>query len=472
MHLGRTLGKAALWLLGLCAVVLAAWFGINATDEAFSAEARAALAVPPVPAPQRDNGFLDFLVLSAPADVPTFEAGLERLKAINNQSGSGYADPPWESLRLDPRLRCTFGGADGGSGEVRACFELATREPWIPAALEAHATLTKRYRAMREKARFVSLLEAKSPLHWMPAYQEMLEGDRLVLFAAARRFQAGERRDAVRELEREAVFYRRMAGDANALIDKMIAFAALDRVALFASELARHAPSGDDVFWRALELTVLPLTKEELDVAPVFARELAKSVQWFRTRHYVRLSDSTWESLRWTGKTRPWWDPVAPYLYRPHQTVNWYVARCRIFIGVGERPSTEFLEARRDARERVRARDPGPIASVLFNPAGWRHPLLVGCDDADYIGRSHGRAGVQTLARLLVNLRAKGITKPEDVAAALAGPLGQAHPDPFTGKPMRFDPQTGTIGFDIETEQLSGVARPIRERYGRMALPL
>ena len=59
-----------------------------------------------------------------------------------------------------------------------------------------------------------------------------------------------------------------------------------------------------------------------------------------------------------------------------------------------------------------------------------------------------GRAGVQTLARLLVNLRAKGITKPEDVTAALGGPLGQ------------------------KTEHLSGVARPIRERYGRMALPL
>ena len=43
---------------------------------------------------------------------------------------------------------------------------------------------------------------------------------------------------------------------------------------------------------------------------------------------------------------------------------------------------------------------------------------------------------------------------------------------PFTGKPMRFEPQTGTIGFDIETEHLSGVARPIRERYGRMALLL
>ena len=79
---------------------------------------------------------------------------------------------------------------------------------------------------------------------------------------------------------------------------------------------------------------------------------------------------------------------------------------------------------------------------------------------------------MQTLARLQVTLRAKGITKPEEVAAALSGPLGVAHPDPFTGKPMRFDAQSGTIGFEAEEMQLTGVARGLRQRYGRMALPL
>src|SRR5262245_1497854 len=79
----RGLLKAMAWLLGAVVLLLATWFGINATDQELSAEARAALDVPRLPAPDRDNGWLDYLVLSAPADVPTFDAALERLKAIN-----------------------------------------------------------------------------------------------------------------------------------------------------------------------------------------------------------------------------------------------------------------------------------------------------------------------------------------------------------------------------------------------------
>jgi len=470
----RTAAKWGAWLLGVCALVLAVWFGINATDEPLSDDARAALTVAPLPAPDRDNGFLDFLVLTAPAEVPAYEAGLERLKAINNQSGTGsdYPEPPWGSFKADTRLRnCSF-GADG-SGDARGCFDLATREPWVQEALEAQATLVKRYRVMREKPHFASLIDVKSPEDPLPAYQELLEGDRLVLLGAARRFHAGERREALRELEREAAFYRRMARDANNLIEKMIAFAALDRVALFVAEVARHAPRGDEVVRRGLSSTLVAPTKEELDLAPAFAREMAKQVEWMRTRRYIRMSDATWKSLeQWSDERRPWWEPVRPYLYRPHQATNWYVASCRILDAVRERPSTEYFKASDEARARLRELAPGPITRVVFNPAGWRHPLFGTCESADYFGRAHGRAGVQTLVRLLVNLRAMGITQPQDVAAALAGPLGQAHTDPFTGKPMRFDPQTATIGFEVEAKLLSGVTRPIRERYGRMALPL
>ena len=467
--MARRLLKGVAWLLGAVVVLLAAWFGVNATDQELSAEARAVLDMRRLPAPDRDNGWLDHLVLAAPADVPTFEAALERLKAIN---GNG-PEPSWGYFKADLRLRkCTF-GAEGGSGEARGCFDLATREPWVPAALDAHATVVKRHRAMREKPRFISLFEVKSPEDGLPAFQELLEADRVILLGAARRFSAGERLAAARELEREAVFYRRVARDAVGVIDKFIAFAALDRVALFAAELARHAPRSDTAFWRSLESVLAPLTKEELDMAPAHLREVANQAEWMRTRRYVRLSNAIWYNLeQWSGRKRPWWDPVAPYLYRPHQTVNWHVARCRIFIAVGERPSAEFFAAVEQARERVRALGQGPVERVVLNPAGWNHPLLDGCEDAAYVARAHARAGVQTLARLQVTLRAKGITKPEEVAAALSGPLGMAHPAPFTGRPIRFDAQTGTIGFDAEEMQLSGVARMLHDRYKRMALPL
>jgi hypothetical protein len=277
----------------------------------------------------------------------------------------------------------------------------------------------------------------------------------------------------VRELEQDATFSRRMARDAASLIDKMIAFVLLDRTAIFAAALARHMPRGEAPLWRRLEALLDPLMQEELDVRPSVRRGIAYSVSFMQAPGYARLSDLMYEALSYDDKTRPWWDPVAPYLYRPKQTANWYAARCRVFLVVAEHPSTEFFTAARAAKDQARALDPGPVASVLFNPAGWRHPLNSdGCDYSNYFARAHGRAGVQALSRLVVKLRAAGISKPEEVSAALEGPLGQAHPDPYSGKPMRFDASNGTVGFDMLNEHLSGVAREVRQRYGRMALRL
>jgi hypothetical protein len=473
MGRARTAAKRCAWLLGGCVLVLAAWLGINATDEPLSDEARAALVVPPLPAPDPDNGFLDYLVIGAPADVPTFEAGLERLKALNNQSNGTTAPPPWGDYQRDPRVpRCVFGAAAGEKSERPACLEAAL-DPRLPEILRQHATYLGRYRAMRGKARFVSLFEPKSAEDALPSFLEVTEGHRLILLGAGRRFHAGDRAGAVRELEQEAAFYRRMSKDAVSLIDKMIAFAMLDRIALFSAELARRMPRGEAASWKRLEALLGPLTKEELDVLPSLRRELAQTVRLMQDRRFVRPSERVWEGLAYIGKTKPWWDPVAPYLYRPHQTANWYAACGRILLSVGERPSTEFFTALAAAKEQSRSLDPGPLASVIINPAGWRNPYgTQGCDTTDYIARAHGRAGVQTLSRLVVKLRAAGISKPEDVAAALAGPLGAAHPDPFTGKPMRFDPSGGTVGFDILTAHLSGVARELGERYGKLALRL
>jgi hypothetical protein len=472
MGRARSAAKWGAWLLGTCALLLAAWFGINATDETLSDEARAALVVPPLPAPDRNNGFLDYLVLGAPADVPTFEAALERLKAVNNQPGGKLAPPPWGEFQRDPRVpRCVFGAAAGERQEHPACLEAAL-DPRLPEVLRDHAAYLARYRAMRDKARFVNLFEPKSPEDPLPSFFEITQAQRLSLLGAGRRFQAGDRAGAVRELEQEAAFYRRMARDSVSLIDKMIAFAMLDRIALFSAELARRMPRGEAALWKRLESLLGPLTREELDVLPSVRREYSQTVRLMQDRNYVRPSEAAWEGLAYLGLTKPWWNPVAPYLYRPHQTANWYAARCRILLSVGERPSTEFFTALTTAKERARTVDPGPVASVIFNPAGWRHQYAQGCESADYIARAHGRAGVQTLSRLFVKLRAAGISKPEDVVAALAGPLGQAHPDPFTGKPMLFYSSSGTIGFEILTGHLSGVARELGERYGKLALRL
>jgi hypothetical protein len=473
----RRLAKGAAWLLGSCVVLLAAWFGINATDEPLSAEARAALDVPPLPAPARDNGFLDLLVLAAPADTPTFEAGIERLHAFNNQTDGRAAPPPWGDFRLDPRVsRCAAGAVAGETWEnLPSCAEAAL-DARLPEALRAHETLLRRYRAMREKPKVVNLIATRSPDDELPAYSPLLDAQLLILLGAARRFQAGDRAGALRELELDADFYRRMSSQTTKLIDKMLAFAAQDRIAMVAVELARRTPERDAAIWRRLERLVRPPTKEELDLAPVLRREMAQIIGWMRTRQYARPSDASYDAMERfmpgaTGMHRRW-GALTPYFYRPHQSVNHVAARCLPELAVAESSSTEFKKAAAAARGREDALEPGLIKRVIINPAGWNHPYLpIGCY-LDYVARGHARGGVQTLARLTIKLRAAGISTPNGVATALSGPLGREHADPFTGEPMRFDPKSRTIGFEAERRHISGVARGLRDRYGRMALPL
>src|SRR5512139_968853 len=63
----RAILKGAVLLLGFAALALAAWFGINATDEPLSAEAQALLSIRKPPAPSERNGFLDLAAIHAPA---------------------------------------------------------------------------------------------------------------------------------------------------------------------------------------------------------------------------------------------------------------------------------------------------------------------------------------------------------------------------------------------------------------------
>jgi hypothetical protein len=290
------------------------------------------------------------------------------------------------------------------------------------------------------------------------------------------RFNAGDRAGALAELERDAAFHRRVARSATALLDKMVAFAILDRIALLGAEMARRAPRGETQFWRRLDALLAPPAREELDVVPAHRLAAAQAIDWMQTRRYARLADATYDSYaQWAPESAALlrrWGALAPWFYRPHQSVNWYAARCNAYLAVAERPAVEFARAVAAADARAAALDPGPFKRAIVNPVGWTHLVLTQGCDAVYIGRAHTRTGVQALAHLVARLRAAGISKPADVAAALDGPLGAAHADPFTGKPMRFDGHDGTVGFDVEQSYLTGVARNIAERYRRMALPL
>ena len=447
--------------------MLAAWFGVNATDEPLSNEALAAVNVPPPPAPSENNGYLDFLALGEDEAAPTYETALSHLHNLNNQRRSQLQDASYLAI---PNVRIDARVPNCGSAEL-SCFEAAEKHTHLQELFDSHRGFLRRYRAMREKPEFIGLDASTDPGDAVPAYQALFRGQRLAQLAVADQFNTADRISALKEVEKEYAFHRKLAIGSRTLVGKMISYALLDRDALFAAEMARRLAANETALWRKLEALTRVPTKEELDIVPSLKQEAALKVSWLQSRRY--LQDSFREMGRQFSQSndaRPWWEPVAQYLYRPHQTANMYASRAKILLALAELPSSEFVKAREAAMVRARAIEPGLAASIVLNPVGHFHCFF--CEDVtDYIARMHSFSGMQTLVHLQVKLRAAGITEPDPVTAALEGPLGRSHLDPFSGNPMRFDPNTGTIGFHTEAKYVSAGPRPLVYRYGRMALP-
>jgi hypothetical protein len=462
----RLLLKGLGGLLIVVALIVAAIFAINATDQPLSEQARAAMRVAPPPEPARDNGFIDMLALAAPADAPTFETGVGQLELLRKQALSpdeGYL----KTVNLDAVLpKCQLG--DG------SCLDAASRSPRLREVIEEHETLLRRYRAMRERPVFIELMDPDSPDDELASYLSAFQAQRLAFFDAALRFAAGERPAAARELEREFLFWSRVARDSRSLLSKMLAVAGLDRTLLFTADLARKMPRSDAALWRRLEAMLQPPTAAELDITEPARQEIARQVRWMQTRRFVRMSDRMYKlssDLDGVARSRPWWDAVTPYLYRPNQNVNLYAAQTAIVSGITAYPATEFHAAHRSLLERARALEPAPWHRLFFSPIGAWYFLLGFYDFADYLGRLHGHAAVHNLVHLQLRLRAAGITRPAEVARALDGPLGRAYPYPFTGKPVNFDPKRSTLGFELEPKYVSGAPRGLM-RNSKLALPL
>ncbi len=473
LFFGNSIVKWVGAILGVCVVVLACWFGINATDEALSDEALAAMVVSPIPPPSEKNGFLDFLALGAGEDASTYEVALSRLHAYNNQKhGKGQPSTldDFPSVKIDQRIpRCRPAES--------SCLDAASKAPNLQGLLDEQKVFLRRYRAMREKPEFVSLLELKSPEDAIPPFSNLLDGQKLALLKAAIQFNGGDHTGAIEELELENAFHRRMAAHSRTLIDKMIAYAMLSSDALLIAEMVRKIAPGEKSLWPRLATLTRPLSREELDIAPALREEMARSMRAVQTRHHGHTPNLLYEAAKddpavFDFDRRPWWDWFAPYLYRPHQSLNEYAVIARMTLGVAAAPSTGFLAASREMTSKVEAMTPSRLSGMILNPAGLIHYYLGLPLFSDYTGRMHGVAGLHTLVRLQVALRAKGALTPGAVAEALSGPIGSAHLDPFAGKPMVFDPKTETIGFESEAKYFYGQTSSLVQRYGRLAIPL
>jgi hypothetical protein len=475
---GGIVTKLLLWIVGIGVVAVAAIFGINAIDEELTPAAKAAVAIPPPPEPNERNGYIDFLGLGAPEGESAYAAGLKVLAAMRARDAPGFKSTPEYAAALSSLENVNLIHDDlDCRPETTSCLARVAAKPDLVPLIAKHEFLLKRYRAMREKTEFIVLfvpagLEAPSG-----GFENLSGFQRVTFLAAAAMVNAGDLDGAVLELERENAYHRRIAAGPNMLLLKWYALRLLQSEAMFVSTLVREKAETIGSVLPRLAVLMRPLSGLEVDLAKAQVRDRNHLAAMLRKRESARLSDVIYRAI---DRDVPWWNFAAPLLYRPQESINLFVAQTDLLMKVSEVPAVAFETAAADALRRARDLEPRGALRLFVNPAGRNIPtfdvfpgqMSLGFDVTSFAPRAHAMQGVNELVTLQIKLHAAGITSPEAVAAALAGPLGVAHPDPFTGKPMRYDAKTNSIGFEATLEYGSSALREVIKKFGRVAVVL
>ncbi|MCE9639509.1 MAG: hypothetical protein K8S22_05060 [Betaproteobacteria bacterium] len=456
--------KVLLWALVALAIAVGAVLGVNAIDDDLSAEATALMVMPQPPAPSERNGYVDSLGLGAAEGESPYTVGLKVLAALKAQDQPGFkASPVWQAtidlhnVQIDKEVVAC-------KPAEMSCLELTAGKPESARLVAKYDGLLARYRAMRAKPEFVELYY---PARFQSTVLAGMSPRRLMLYSITVKASAGDLEGAVRELELENAFHRKMAAANTTLLQKMISVSFLQQDALFISDLVRTKFESMAPFLPRLEALMRPLSAEEANMANVLRLDATVTA-------FILYNQAN--APFFLPVERPWWHSMAPLLYRPAETVNLYAAQNALLRTIAGVPAPQYFKAADEAARKARALAPQGPANYLVNPVGRGSMAYDNKDESfnsiGYMARIHDTQGLYALVAVQLRLRAAGTATPAAIAAALAGPLGAARPDPYTEKPMSYDPKTNSLGFESQND--SGVIiQELKKRHsGKVAVAL
>lgn len=297
-------------------------------------------------------------------------------------------------------------------------------EPRARKLLAEHALLLERYRRLLEYPEYVEthrLLHYEAPL---PNYLPVMAGQRLFHIQSALRLKGGETLQVAYDLERSLKLGRRMLAGSATVLGKMVGAAHARRTALFISQMLPAVARADRKALAALAASLAPLSTSERSLAPVYHAELALFASALRS---CEEAEGT----------------LACYFFQPNATVNrHYFSFHKPFLAMEKAPAHRFDELR-GASGAVSL----PWWSMLYNPMGklWL-PGSTGAAPWDYVARLNDVDALFRLVALQAQIGERGL-KAAEVPAFLAE-SGARYGDPYSGKPMGWDPERRQLYFE------------------------
>ncbi|MEO8102637.1 MAG: hypothetical protein ABI790_08930 [Betaproteobacteria bacterium] len=445
--LRKTLKWLGLTLLGLVLVVGLCWWLIP--DEKLNPEAEKFVAQPQVP-PSKNNAY--FMIWGLPASpeldphgvgqkiVAAHDRLLAAQKSLKNFKADSYLGANPLTFPKDSQRICDV--------EKQNCLRIyQENRAVVESELEAKKVFVERYRKIRGYEEFshaMSQVTVESPA---PSWQPIMRMSDLVDGSIAlRMLSKGTQEAALGELAADIGSWRRLLQANDWLITQMVSVAVLHRKYRLASEIMNAYPDVARSYPALMKIITLPIAVGNANIVPSVKHEARNTMQLFWDMgQEKRLVTTTLTKDRTPNEFIE--SALIRLSYQPNASINAAYATFNEVVTLLAKSPKEIVaghEALLKSQADRNALGPGVI---FYNFVG---RLVLSFDFPDYSPyafRMHDLLGLSRLIDLQRRIIEANIPA-EKVVESLPA-FGADLMDPYTEKPMQWDPATRNLSFTL-----------------------
>jgi hypothetical protein len=309
----------------------------------------------------------------------------------------------------------------------------AKRELW-ESMLKKNWVFLDRYQQLYSEDQFSTRLKLTSQLVFL-SWAHVSNAKKLLESAWALRIRRGEIDSVISQVREDLQYWRAILAQPDLmLIDKMVVLAQVRSDFLFVSELLRTTPLQAAQYAQLAEL-LTPITRQERSLMGPMMGEVQFSVSV--ASEFLKNERDSREPISFVLR------PLSPFLFKRNATVNRFYQRNRELGSISEQ---ECISVRQSLAGFKEASNFG-LHDLLYNPVG---NYLFGMGSGDgygpYIQRMCDLQGIQRLVALQLMIRRDNVAA-TDIPAYIQK-AGTDYADPYSGKPMQWNPEAKGLTFD------------------------
>lgn len=438
------------WIAGIAAILFVSVVAINLFDEELYPEVAAIVRLDPPAVSEEQNAYFHLIGLAAPESEQAHAAGrkwlAEAMKAQEKALRGEKEEWP-RTLALAGKI------ADLCSRVSDPCIRrVVEHEAAARRTIGAHQLLLRRYRELHHYPRYVEAGDQIHPARPIPSYGAARDAQRIFNIDAALRVLDGEFDAVVQDIVRDIGFSRKALAGSRSIISKMASNALLAHSLLFASELLATYPTKTSAGALKLLNELQPLTEDERRLAVALRAE--QRSRWLSYKAISQNSSDQPDTELLTRFDRIW----VRLFFLPNATTNWdYRTNGKRGIDLDGAPSTQF-----DSRPKLKEfTDALSWWDWIYGMRGKVVAAIAPYAPDNEIARMHDLDALVRAVALHAQIVTQGV-KDEEIAQFLAS-SDKRFADPYTGKPMRWDPMERQIFFTPRNNYF------IKDRIGGIA---